>query len=91
MLYNLFRASQRLCRASENHLPLAQRGKLVLKIMLVHVIVQPLLTTVTEEYREKNEAMESSEENNSQVHPEVEHLEELRLGEGQHDDAAQLG
>ena len=33
--YNLFRASQNLCRASQNHKLLARHGKLVLKIMLV--------------------------------------------------------
>ena len=33
--YILIRASQKLCRASQNHLLLARHGKLVLKIMLV--------------------------------------------------------
>ena len=33
--YNLFRASQKLCRASQDHKQLARRGKLVLEIMLV--------------------------------------------------------
>ena len=37
--YNLFRASQKLCRASKNHELLARHGKLVLKIMLVPVTV----------------------------------------------------
>ena len=35
--YNLFRASQKLCRASKNHELLARHGKLVLKIMSVPV------------------------------------------------------
>ena len=33
--YNLFRASQNLCRESENHKVLARHGKLVLTLMLV--------------------------------------------------------
>ena len=35
--YNLFRASQKWCRASQNHKQLSRRGKLVMKIMLVPV------------------------------------------------------
>ena len=32
-----------------------------------------------------------ADEDDAQVHPEVEDLEDLRLGEGQHDDPAELG
>ena len=34
--------------------------------------------------------MRRSKEHDPEVHPEVEHLEELRLGERQNDDASQL-
>ena len=40
--YNLSRASQKLCRASQNHKQLARRGKLVLEIMLVPGLAVPM-------------------------------------------------
>lgn len=34
--------------------------------------------------------MRSSQDHNGQVHPEIEHLEDLRLGERQHDNSSEL-
>ncbi len=48
------------------------------------------LTYVAKQDREEDETVGGADENNAQVHPEVEDLEDLRLGEGQDDDAAEL-
>ena len=49
------------------------------------------LTKVAEEDREEYKSMGGTKHHYSQVHAEVEDLEELRLGEVQHDNTKQLG
>ncbi len=50
-----------------------------------------LLTNIAEENWQKDESMRCTKYNHTEVHAEVEHLEELRLGEGQYNDTNQLG
>ena len=49
------------------------------------------LTDVAENDGQEDESVGGADEDDAQVHPEVEDLEDLRLGEGQHDDPAELG
>ena len=54
------------------------------------VCVCVVLTYITEQHWKEDQTMSRSEPHDSQVHPEVEDLEQLRLGEGENDDASQL-
>jgi len=47
-------------------------------------------TDVGEEDWKEDEAVESSEKDDAHVHAEVKHLKKLRVGERQHDDAAEF-
>lgn len=49
-----------------------------------------LLTDVAEQHRQEDEAVRGSQQHNGQVHPEVEDLEDLGLGKGQHNDTPEL-
>ena len=49
------------------------------------------LTDIAEDDGEEDESVRGADEDDSQVHPEVEDLEDLRLGERQHHDPAELG
>ena len=49
------------------------------------------LTDIAEDDGEEDESVGGADEDDAQVHPEVEDLEDLRLGERQHHDPAELG
>lgn len=49
-----------------------------------------LLTDITKEHREEDEAVRGPQQHYSQVHPEVEDLKDLRLGQRQDEDTAEL-
>ena len=49
-----------------------------------------LLTDITEQYREEDEAVSRPQQHYGQVHPEVEDLEDLRLGKRQDEDTSKL-
>ena len=49
------------------------------------------LTDVAENDGQEDESVGGADEDDAKVHPEVEDLEDLRLGEGQHDDPTELG
>ena len=48
------------------------------------------LTNVTEEDREEHQTMERTKDNQDEVHPEVEHPEDLRARKSQHGNPDQL-
>ena len=49
------------------------------------------LTDIAEDDWEEDEPVRGADEDDAQVHPEVEDLEDLRLGERQHHDTTELG
>lgn len=49
------------------------------------------LTQEAQKDGQQDEPVSGTEQHNAQVHAEVEYLEDLRLGKGQHDDAGKLG
>ena len=49
------------------------------------------LTDIAEDDGEEDESVRGADEDDAQVHPEVEDLEDLRLGERQHHDPTELG
>lgn len=49
------------------------------------------LTYIAEQYREEDEPVCGPQQDNSQVHPKVENLEDLRLGKRQDYDTSKLG
>ena len=49
------------------------------------------LTDIAEDDGEEDEPVRGADEDDAQVHPEVEDLEDLRLGERQHHDPPELG
>ncbi len=51
----------------------------------------PSLTDIAKKDREEDEPVSGSDQDDAQVHAEVEDLEDLRLGEGQHHDPSELG
>lgn len=63
--------------------------KSVLKILFSFKCVT-LLTDITEQYREEDEAMWRPQQHYGQVHPKVEDLEDLRLGKGQDYDTSEF-
>ncbi len=51
----------------------------------------PSLTDIAKKDREEDEPVSGADQDDAQVHAEVEDLEDLRLGEGQHHDPSELG
>ena len=47
-------------------------------------------TTVTEEDRKKDQSVQGTKQHNTEIHPEVEDLEELRLGKRQNNDTKEF-
>lgn len=50
-----------------------------------------LFTDKGEQDGQEDKAVSGANQHNSQVHPEIEDLENLRLGKGQNDDASEFG
>ena len=50
-----------------------------------------VLTYIAEQHRQEDESMRGPQQHYGQVHAEVEDLEDLRLGQGQNEDATKLG
>ena len=50
----------------------------------------PQLTAQGQQHREEHEAVGSAEHHHAEVHSEVEHAEDLRLSETEHEDTADL-
>lgn len=49
------------------------------------------LTDIAQEDWQEDETVRGAEQDDAQVHPEIENLEDLRFRETQHDDPAKLG
>lgn len=52
-------------------------------LYVFHFKCVTLLTYITEQYRQEDEAVRGPQEHYGQVHPKVEDLENLRLGKSQ--------